>query len=212
MGKAADRRFLLVLLLSLSAVFVWSLIHPHDYFTWFLEVLPAVVGVAVLAATHRRFPLTKLAYVLIWIQAVILIVGGHYTYAEMPLFNWIRDHYGLHRNYYDRVGHLAQGFVPAIISREVLLRASPLRPGKWLTFIVICICLAMSALYELIEWRTSVALGSTADAFLGTQGDPWDTQEDMACALVGAITALAVLGRYHNRQLRVMLGGAGEQR
>lgn len=188
-------------LATLLAVLVWSGIHPHDYFTWFLEVLPALAGVGVLAAIYRRFRFTNLAYGLVWVHAIILMVGGHYTYAEMPLFNWIRDHYGLMRNHYDRVGHFAQGFVPAILAREVLLRTSPLKRGKLLSFIVVSICLAFSAFYELIEWRVSVEVGSVADAFLGTQGDVWDTQKDMATCLAGAILALLLLGKLHDRYL-----------
>lgn len=188
-------------LLSLFAVLVWSGIHPHDYFTWFLEVLPPLAGVGILAAIYRRFRFTNLAYGLVWVHAIILMVGGHYTYAEMPLFNWIRDNYLMMRNDYDRVGHFAQGFVPAILAREVLLRTSPLKRGKLLSFIVVSICLAFSAFYELIEWRVSVAVGSVADAFLGTQGDVWDTQKDMATCLAGAILALLLLGKLHDRYL-----------
>src|SRR6185436_14562110 len=146
-----------------------------------------------LAATYKRFRFTDLLYVLIWIHAIILLVGGHYTYAEVPLFDWIRDTFGLSRNHYDRVGHFAQGFVPAIVAREVLLRKSPLKRGKLLTFIVVSICLAISASYELIEFGVSMATGSAGDAFLGTQGDIWDTQKDMLMALIGASTALLTL-------------------
>jgi putative membrane protein len=158
--------------------------------------------VPLLVATYRRFPLTPLAYVLIWLHAVILMVGGHYTYAEVPLFDWIRDAFGLARNHYDRVGHLAQGFVPAILAREVLLRTSPLRPGRWLFFLVCCVCLAISALYELIEWWAALLTSpETGTAFLGTQGDVWDTQWDMFLALVGSVAALLALSRLHQRQL-----------
>ncbi len=145
-------RYLLVLGGSLVAVFVWSGIGPRDVATWWLEVMPVIIGVPILVATYRRFPLTSLAYILIWLHAIILMVGGHYTYAEMPLFNWIRDAFALSRNHYDRVGHFAQGFVPAILAREVLLRTSPLRAGKWLFFLVCCVSLAISAFYELVEW------------------------------------------------------------
>lgn len=185
-----------------AGVFIWSLWQPHDYFIWLLEVLPAILGLLILLATYRRFPLTRLAYVLILIHAVILMIGGHYTYAEVPAFNWLRDSMDLSRNYYDRVGHLAQGFVPAIIAREVLLRCSPLPTGRWLFFIVSCICLAISAFYELIEWWVAVASGTAADAFLGTQGDIWDTQWDMLLALLGAIAAQLLLGKTHDRALR----------
>ncbi len=194
-------RLLLFLVLSFLGAFLWSGLHPRDLFVWFLEVLPAIAGFVILVATCRRFRFSTLAYVLLWLHALVLLVGGHYTYAEMPWFNWLRDTYGPSRNYYDRVGHFFQGFVPAIIAREVLLRKSPLRRGGWLFFIVVSICLAISAFYELIEWRVAVAAGSAADAFLGTQGDPWDTQGDMATALIGAIASLLALSRLHNRLL-----------
>jgi putative membrane protein len=194
-------RPILVILLIVVVVFVWSAIRPHDYFTWILEVFPAIIGACVLAATYRNFKFTTVVYVLIAAHAIILMIGGHYTYAEVPLFNWIRDEFALNRNHYDRVGHFAQGFVPALIAREVLLRKSPLRRGRWLFFIVVSICLAFSALYELFEWLVSEATGSAGDAFLGTQGDVFDTQKDMAMALVGAITSLLLLSRLHDRQL-----------
>ena len=191
-----------MLLGLLAAVFVWSAWQPHDRFTWWLEVMPVLIALPVLALTGRRFPLTRLAYVLILLHALILLVGGHYTYAEMPLFNWLRDEYGLVRNYYDRVGHVAQGFVPAIVTREILLRTSPLRPGKWLFFLVACVCLAISACYEFLEWWVALASGSDAVAFLATQGDVWDTQWDMFLCLLGAIAALALLSRRHDVELR----------
>lgn len=194
-------RPILVILLIVVVVFVWSAIRPHDYFTWILEVFPAIIGVGVLASTYRNFKFTTVVYVLIAAHAIILMIGGHYTYAEVPLFNWIRDEFALNRNHYDRVGHFAQGFVPALIAREVLLRKSPLRRGRWLFFIVVSICLAFSALYELFEWLVSEATGSAGDAFLGTQGDVFDTQKDMAMALVGAMTSLLLLSRLHDRQL-----------
>jgi putative membrane protein len=195
----------LFLLATLLLIFLWSGIEPADRFTWFLEVLPAVIGVIVLMATIRRFPLTGLLYLLIWLHAVILFVGGHYTYAEVPLFNWLRDSFDLQRNYYDRVGHFAQGFVPAMIAREILLRTSPLQPGKWLFFIVTCICLAISAGYEFVEWWVAVGTGSAAEAFLGTQGDVWDTQWDMFLAFCGAIVAQLTLTGVHSRQLDKLL-------
>ncbi len=188
-------------LASLFIVLVWSGIHPHDYFTWFLEVLPALIGVGILAAIYPRFKFTNLAYALVWIQCAILMIGGHYTYARMPLFDWIRDTLGLMRNNYDKVGHFAQGFVPAIIIREVLLRASPLKRGKLLSFVVVAICLAFSALWELFEWQVALALGPRTTDFLGTQGDVWDTQEDMAACLIGAILALVLLSRLHDKFL-----------
>jgi len=184
-----------LVLLAISGV------HPRDRFTWVLEVAPIFIAVPVLVATARRFPLTPLAYRLIFLHALILMVGGHYTYAEVPLGFWVRDLLGLSRNHYDRLGHFAQGFVPAILAREVLRRKLGLPPGRWLFFLVTCICLAGSAAYELVEWLTAVATGSAATAFLGTQGDVWDTQWDMFIALVGAITSQLLLSRAHDREL-----------
>ncbi|HWP77465.1 MAG TPA: DUF2238 domain-containing protein [Methylomirabilota bacterium] len=184
-----------------AAALLVSGIAPHDRLTWLLEVAPILIAVPVLLATARRFPLTPLAYRLIFVHALILMLGGHYTYAEVPLGDWVADALGLARNPYDRLGHLAQGFVPAIVVREILIRRSPLRPGKWLAFLVVCVCLAISAAYELVEWWSALIGGENADAFLGTQGDQWDTQWDMFTALVGAIAALALLGRYHDRQI-----------
>ena len=185
-------------------VLVWSAIGPHDYFTWILEVFPALIGIALLLATHRRFPLTPLLAVLLLIHAVILMVGGHYTYAEVPLGFWMRDPFGFARNHYDRIGHFAQGFVPAIVAREILVRLRVVRGRGWLFAIVVCICLAISAAYELLEFAVAILSGSKGDAFLGTQGDVWDTQKDMALAAVGAIAAQLLLGRIHDRQLQGM--------
>jgi len=190
------------LLIALGALFVWSLVRPHDYFTWFLEVFPAIIGFVLLAATYRKFPLTPLLYTLVILHAAILIIGGHYTYAEVPLGFWMEKVFDTARNDYDRIGHFAQGFVPAILAREILIRKNVVRSRGWLYFIIVSICLAFSALYELFEWRVAVASGSSADAFLGTQGDVWDTQEDMATALIGALLAPLLLGRIHDRQLR----------
>jgi putative membrane protein len=190
-----------LLLATVLLVLAWSGIAPHDRFTWFLEVAPVLIGLPILLLTAKRFPLTPLVCALLAIHACILMVGGKYTYAEVPLGFWVSDLVGWTRNNYDRLGHLAQGFIPAIVGREILLRTSPLKRGKWLSFIVVCICLAISATYELIEWRTAVATGGAADAFLGTQGDPWDTQEDMAMAAVGAVLALVTLSGVHDRQL-----------
>ena len=195
------RRITAVLGGVVGIVFVWSGWHPADRLTWVLEVFPVVLAVPLLVATRNRFPLTTLVYVLIAIHAVVLMVGGRYTYAEVPLFNWIRDAWDLSRNHYDRVGHFAQGFVPAMIAREILIRRTPLRPGKWLFFLVLCVVLAISATYELVEWAAALATGSRADAFLGTQGDPWDTQKDMALAAVGGVIAQLALSRLHDRQL-----------
>lgn len=191
----------LVLLVMVAVVLAWSGIEPKDRFTWFLEVFPVFIGAAILLPTWRRFRLTDLLYVLLAIHAVILMVGGHYTYAEVPLFDWIRDTMGLARNHYDRVGHFAQGFVPAILAREILVRRDVVRGRGWLFFIVVCICLGFSAFYELIEWSVAELSGTAAEAFLGTQGDVWDTQKDMALALIGSIVAQLVLARAHDRQL-----------
>lgn len=184
------------------ATLLWSGISPKDTMTWLLEVLPALIGVAVLAVTRRKFPLTGLAYILALFHCLILMVGGHYTYAEVPLFDWIRDWFELERNNYDKVGHFVQGFVPAIIAREILLRKAIVAGRGWLSFIVVSICLAISAFYELIEWWVAIASGGAAEAFLGTQGYIWDTQSDMMYALVGAIAALVLLSRVHDRQMR----------
>jgi len=204
--NARDVKLHFGLLMSFLLLLVWSVIKPHDLFTWFLETAPAMIALVILIATYRRFRLSNLSYVLIWIHAIVLLVGGHYTYAEVPLFNWIRDTFNLSRNHYDRVGHFAQGFVPAIIAREVLLRKSPLKPGKLLTFVVISICLAISAAYELIEFGVSMATGSAGDAFLGTQGDVWDTQKDMLMCLIGTLAALVTLSGLHDRSLQRLPG------
>ncbi|HWN02940.1 MAG TPA: DUF2238 domain-containing protein [Candidatus Dormibacteraeota bacterium] len=191
----------LALLVVGAALLVVSGIGPHDRVTWVLEVAPILIAVPILLLTARRFPLTPLAYRLIFVHALILMLGGHYTYAEVPAGFWMKRMLGLARNPYDRLGHIAQGFVPAIVVREVLIRRSPLRPGKWLTFLVLCVCLAISALYELVEWWAAVIGGEGADAFLGTQGDQWDTQWDMFLALLGAASALLLLSRVHDRQI-----------
>jgi putative membrane protein len=181
---------------------VLSGIAPAERLTWWLEVLPVMIAVALLWLTRERFPLTPLAYVLISVHAAVLMLGGHYTYAQVPLGFWLQDVFDLMRNPYDRIGHFVQGFVPAIIAREILLRRSPLQRGGWLFFIVVSICLAISACYEFIEWWAALIGGGSAEAFLGTQGDVWDTQWDMFLATVGAITALLVLSRVHDRDLR----------
>ena len=180
---------------------MWSGIRPHDVTTWVMEVFPIFIAVPVMYATRTRFPLTPLAYRLILVHAVILMLGGHYTYARVPLGFWVQDLFGFARNHYDRLGHFAQGFVPAIIAREILLRTSPLKVGKWLFVIVTSICLAISACYEFIEWWSAVIGGSAATDFLGTQGDVWDTQWDMFIAFLGAMVAQLTLSRYHDRQL-----------
>ena len=190
-----------ILLGTILIILMWSVINPHDLFTWFLEVLPVLIGIIVLVYIYPRFRFSNFVYTLLWLHAIILIVGGHYTYAEMPLFNWLRDSFGLSRNYYDRVGHFAQGFIPAMVAREVLLRQTPLKHGKWLNFIIISICLALSAAYELFEFATAKLMGATADSFLGSQGDVWDAQWDMTFALIGAISALVLLSKFHDRAL-----------
>jgi len=193
-----------LLWLAVAAVTAWSAIAPKDGLTWWLEALPALVVLLLLPGIYARFRFTTLAYVLIALHAAVLLVGAHYTYAEVPLFDWVRDAYGLARNHYDRLGHLMQGFTPAIVAREVLLRRSPLAGSRWLPFLVVCFCLAFSAFYELIEWWVALASGDEAVAFLGTQGDPWDTQWDMFLALVGATMALIMLSGLHGRQLARM--------
>jgi putative membrane protein len=215
----------------LAPVLAWSAVGPHDRFTWFLEVAPIFVGLPVALAVQRRFPLSSLLLVLLWWHSVILIFGGHYTYARVPLGNWAMEWFGWTRNNYDKIGHFAQGFVPAVLTREILIRTSPLggypaagaadpgtvlaepaddgpasarlatRRSRWLGFLVVSVCLAFSALYELIEWWVAVASGSAADDFLGTQGYAWDTQSDMAWALGGAIAALILLSRWHDRSM-----------
>jgi len=183
-------------------VLVWSGIEPKDTTTWMLEVAPAIVGAAILLATRKRFPLTRLVYVLILIHCVILMVGGHYTYAEVPLGDWFRDLFDPPRNNYDKLGHLAQGFIPAIIAREVVIRFDVFSSAAWRNFFIVCFCLAVSAFYELIEWWVALISGEAADAFLGTQGYVWDTQSDMFLALIGAVLALALLSRLHDRQIQ----------
>jgi putative membrane protein len=188
----------LIALLALSA---W---RPHDLPTWAMEVAPVVIVLIVLWVSHQRFPLTPLLYALIFVHAVVLMLGGHYTYARVPLGDWMRDVFSLARNPYDGIGHFAQGFIPAIAARELLLRHTGLQRGAWLAVVIVLACLGVSAVYELIEWGAAVALGQGAEEFLGTQGDPWDTQKDMALAGVGAIAALALLSRWHDRQLAAL--------
>jgi putative membrane protein len=227
-----DRRLTLFVALLLP-VLGWSAVRPHDLLTWFLEVAPVLIGVPLMVAVRRRFPLSTLLLVLLWLHCVVLIVGGHYTYARVPMGEWWMQWFGWTRNNYDKLGHLAQGFVPAILTREILLRTSPLggarcergrqgskgreleapatsgnggavvRPtrSRWLPFLVVSVCLAFSAFYELIEWWTAAISGAAAEDFLGTQGYAWDTQSDMALALVGAIAALALLSGWHDRSM-----------
>ncbi len=195
--------WLIVLICVVGPVSVWSYIDAKDTIIWWAEAIPAIFALVFLPFTFRVFPLTPLLYILITIHAVILLIGAHYTYAEVPIGDWFRDLFGYDRNHFDRLGHLAQGFVPAILARELLLRTSPLKPGKWLFWIVLMSVLGFSAFYEIIEWQSVVWAGEgdvTGD-FLGTQGDVWDAQKDMAMALIGVISAQLLLGRLHDRQL-----------
>jgi putative membrane protein len=194
----------LILLLGVLLVFVWSGWQPYDRFTWWLETFPGMIGLIVLAATYRRFRFTTLCYVLIALHICILCVGGHYTYARVPLFDWLSSVFHWHRNHFDRLGHFAQGLVPAMIAREIFIRLKVLNRPRWMPFLIVCVCLAISAFYELIEWWTALLSGDAATAFLATQGDVWDTQEDMLCALIGAICAVIVLRQWHDRQLRLL--------
>src|SRR3989344_6044776 len=194
----SDKTKHLCMLAIAGIVFVWSGIRPHDYFTWFLEVIPAIIAFIIILITYNRFRLTNLVYGLITVHAIILMIGGHWTYAEVPLFNWLRDIGIFSRNNYDKIGHLAQGFIPALVAREILIRASPLKNSKWLNFLSVCVVVALSALYEIIEWWVSLASGGAGGSFLGTQGYIWDTQSDMFLALVGAIVSLLLLSNIHH--------------
>ena len=186
------------------AALVWSGIEPKDFYTWFLEVLPALIAAGTLAATRRRFPLTLLLYGLILIHSLILMQGGHYTYAEEPFFNWLKEIFGWPRNNYDKLGHFAQGFIPAMAAREIFLRRAVVNGRGWLNFLVVSVCLAISAFYELLEWWVALLSGTAADGFLATQGYIWDTQSDMGIALLGAIMALLLLAKIHDRQLAAL--------
>jgi putative membrane protein len=185
-----------------GAVLIWSAIHPKDYFTWALEVAPALIGLALMALTYRRFPLTKLLYTAILLHCIVLMVGGHYTYAEVPLFDGLL---GAERNNYDKLGHFFQGFVPALLAREILIRKQVVNGRLWLALFTVSICLAFSAFYELIEWWVATASGSGAEDFLGTQGYEWDTQSDMLMALIGALSAVVTLSRYHDNRLKKLM-------
>ncbi len=197
----ANSSYYIVLIVFFFLTLLWSAINPKDQFTWFLEVLPALIAFIVIIATYKRFPLTNLTYTLIAIHAAILCVGGHYTYAEVPLFDWIRDTFHQSRNNYDKVGHFAQGFIPAIVAREIFIRKNVIASRAWMNFFIVCTCLAMSAVYEFFEWGVALGTGEAADAFLGTQGYVWDTQSDMFYATVGAICALIFLSKIHERQI-----------
>jgi len=189
------------LLFSVLAVLIWSGVEPRDCLTWWLEVSPALAALVILFATYRRFKFTTLTYTLIALHMCVLFVGGHYTYARVPLFDWFKIIFGWHRNHYDRLGHIVQGFVPAMVAREIFVRLEILHRKSWQSFLVVCVCLAISAFYELIEWWTALVSGDSAVSFLATQGDIWDTQEDMFCALLGAIAAIAFLSRVQDRAI-----------
>jgi len=178
-----------------------SAIQPHDYFTWILEVAPAIIGLLVLLITYRSFRLTDLTYVLILCHCYILFIGGHYTYAEVPLFDWIKEVFHQSRNNYDKVGHFAQGFVPAMIVRELFIRKEIVRPGRWLSFLTICVCISISVFYEFLEWLVAIVSGQSAEAFLGTQGYAWDTQSDILYALIGAVCMVVVVSKIHDNQI-----------
>lgn len=184
-----------------TVVLVWSGINPKDLFTWFLEVTPALIGAVVLALTYKSFRLTPLVYSLILIHCIILMIGGHYTYAEVPLFDYMKDVFGFTRNNFDKLGHFAQGFVPALIAREIILRKNIIQGPVWQSFFIVTFCLALSAFYEIVEWWVALMSGEGAEAFLGTQGYIWDTQSDMGWALLGAVAGLLLLSRLHDRQL-----------
>jgi putative membrane protein len=194
-----------IILLVFTVVLIWSGINPKDYFTWFLEVVPAIIGIVVLAFSYKKFKFSKLIYVLILIHAIILMIGGHYTYAEVPFFDWLKEVFELSRNNYDKVGHFAQGFIPAMIARELLVRKNVILVKSWLNFIIVSICMAISVAYEFIEWFVAEQTGESAEAFLGTQGYIWDTQADMLFATIGAIAALVVLSKVHDRSMEKRL-------
>ncbi|MEM4267941.1 MAG: DUF2238 domain-containing protein [Candidatus Woesearchaeota archaeon] len=189
-------------LVSFSAVFIWSVYKPYNYFIWFMEVAPALIVLFIIVLTYKRFKLTELSYWLIWVHAIILMIGGHYTYARTPIGDWMNLIYETGRNNYDKIGHFAQGAIPAIVAREILIRKNVLKRGAWLFFIVVSICLAASAFYEFIEAGSAIVAGDKATDFLATQGFVWDTQTDMFLAMIGAITSLAVFSRLHDRQLK----------
>ena len=195
----------LIWIAILAGVFIWSAIEPRDRPTWYLEVFPVIIGVVVLAATYHSFRLTSLLYVLILLHCIVLLVGGHYTYAEVPLFNEMKTVFGFERNNYDKIGHIMQGFVPAMIARELIIRLDIMRGRYWRDFFIICFCLALSAFYELLEWWVALVSEQAAEAFLGTHGYEWDTQSDMGYALIGAVAALVLLSKLHDRQLRELL-------
>jgi putative membrane protein len=191
----------IIWLVMFFAVLIWSAIDPKDYFTWFLEVIPALIGLVVMAWTYKSFPLTSLLYILILLHSIVLMVGGHYTYAEVPLFDTFSEWFGWERNNYDKVGHFMQGFVPAMVAREIFIRKEVVNGKGWMNFLIVSFVLAFSAFYELIEWTVAELTGEGAEAFLGTQGYVWDTQSDMAWALFGSIVALLLLSKLHDKLL-----------
>lgn len=191
----------LILIALFLVGLVASAIQPHDYFTWFLEVIPAVIGLTALISTHHKFQFTTLTYLFILIHSYILFVGGHYTYAEVPLFDWVRDAFHQSRNNYDKVGHFAQGFIPAMIIRELLYRLDVVKKGAWLSFVTISICAAISAFYELIEWFVAISTGDSSNSFLGTQGDIWDTQSDMLWATIGALVMVVLFSKIQDSEI-----------
>lgn len=191
----------IVLIIIYFIVIIWSGIRPHDYFTWFLEIFPAVVGFLILTLTYKLFNFTNFTYCFITLHCCILFIGGHYTYAEVPLFDWLKEVFHQSRNNFDKVGHFAQGFVPAMIVREIFIRKEIVKKGAWLLFLTICVCLSISVLYEFIEWFVAIATGESADSFLGTQGYVWDTQSDMLFAAIGAISMTVLFSRIHDKKI-----------
>lgn len=194
-----------IYLLSFFIVFIWSVINPKDLFTWFLEVFPAIIGLFILFITYKKFQFTNMVYFLILIHSIILMIGGHYTYAEVPFFDYIKEVFNQDRNNYDKVGHIVQGFIPAMIAREIIIRKNIININVWRNFFIICFCLALSAFYELVEWWVAIFTNEAANDFLGTQGYLWDTQSDMAWALFGSILALLLLSKYHDLALKKIL-------
>ncbi|MGD9624876.1 MAG: DUF2238 domain-containing protein [Arcobacter sp.] len=194
-----------IYLLSFFIVFIWSVINPKDLFTWFLEVFPAIIGLFILFITYKKFQFTNMVYFLILIHSIILMIGGHYTYAEVPFFDYIKEVFNQDRNNYDKVGHIVQGFIPTMIAREIIIRKNIININVWRNFFIICFCLALSAFYELVEWWVAISTNEAANDFLGTQGYLWDTQSDMAWALFGSILALLLLSKYHDLALKKIL-------
>ena len=197
------RRYYILIALFFTGLVI-SAIQPHDYFTWLLEVFPAIIGLVVLIATFKSFRFTWFAYILILIHCYILFIGGHYTYAEVPLFDWIKDVFHQSRNNYDKVGHFAQGFVPAVIIREIFIRKEIVKRGFWLSFLTVCTCVTISVFYEFLEWAVAILSGQSAESFLGTQGYEWDTQSDMLYAMIGALCMVVLFSKFHDKQIQKM--------